>query len=415
MEISRDIYLERLKSRMGNGMVKVITGIRRCGKSYLLFRLFKRHLLEQGVPADHIIEVEFDRRHNAPLLDPDALCSYVDGLLGKEGRYYLLLDEVQMLPEFESVLNDYLHVDNLDIYVTGSNSRFLSSDILTEFAGRGDEVHVFPLSYGEFCSAVSGNGNPWSEYLTFGGLPQVLSMKTEEEKSAYLKGLFQNVYIRDVLRRNRIKHHADELEELLEILASSVGSLTNPQGLCNAFRSMKKVVISGSTLGKYCRFLEESFLIHKARRYDVKGKKYINTPLKYYFEDIGLRNALLNFRQTEGNYLMENVLYNELRLRGYNVDVGVVEVRDHAGGKDRKALEIDFVANLGSRRYYLQSALSMPDDAKREQENRPLRNTGDSFKKIIVTSDGMGVRRNDDGHVIMDIRDFLLNPNSLEF
>ena len=414
MEIQRNIYLERLKRRMGNHQVKVVTGIRRCGKSYLLFRLFKRYLLEQGVPSEHIIEIEFDRRRNAHLLNPDAACAYIDSRIGNDGMYYLLLDEVQLLPEFESVLNDYLHEDNVDIYVTGSNSKFLSSDIITEFAGRGDEIHVLPLSYSEFYNASSNTGNPWGDYLTFGGLPQILSKESDEEKSAYLKELFQNVYIKDVIRRNKIKHHPDELEELLEILASSVGSLTNPLGLQNVFRSMKKTVISRVTLGKYCRFLEESFLIHKARRYDVKGRKYINTPLKYYFEDIGLRNALLNFRQTEENHLMENLIYNELRFRGYNVDVGVVEMRSHSATLDRKLLEIDFVANLGSKRYYVQSAFSMPDEAKREQENRPLRNTGDSFKKIIVTADGSRLRRNDDGHTIMDIRDFLLNQDSLD-
>ena len=414
MEIQRDIYVERLKRRMGNQQIKVITGIRRCGKSYLLFRLFKRFLLEQGVPPDHIIEIEFDRRRNTPLLSPDAACAFIDSRLGKEGKYYLLLDEVQLLEDFESVLNDYLHIDNLDIYVTGSNSKFLSTDIITEFAGRGDEVHVLPLSYREFLPAASGIENPWSDYLTFGGLPQVLTRQSDADKSEYLKSLFQKVYIKDVIRRNKIKHHPEEIEELLEILASSVGSLTNPLNLENAFRSIKKTAISRGTLGKYCRCLEEAFLIHKARRYDVKGKKYINTPLKYYFEDVGLRNALLNFRQTEENHLMENIVYNELRFRGYNVDVGVVEMRDHSAKLDRKALEIDFVANLGSKRYYIQSAFTMPDDAKREQENRPLRHTGDSFRKIIVTGDNTRICRNNDGHTIMNIQDFLLNPDSLD-
>ena len=414
MEIQRDIYVERLKRRMGNQQIKVITGVRRCGKSYLLFKLFKRFLMEQGVPQDHIIEIEFDRHRNAHLRNPDAACAYIDSRLCDVGKRYLLLDEVQLLQDFESVLNDYLHVDNLDIYVTGSNSKFLSSDIITEFAGRGDEVHVLPLSYREYLQGASASRNPWGDYLTFGGLPQVLSRQSDTDKSDYLKRLFQNVYIKDVIRRNKIKHHPDEIEELLEILASSVGSLTNPLNLENAFRSMKKTAISRVTLGKYCRFLEEAFLIHKARRYDIKGKRYINTPLKYYFEDVGLRNALLNFRQHEENHLMENIIYNELRFRGYNVDVGVVEIRDSASNLDRKALEIDFVANSGNKRYYIQSAFAMPDDAKREQENRPLRHTGDSFRKIIVTGDSTRIWRNNDGHTIMNIQDFLLNPDSLD-
>lgn len=415
MEISRDIYLERLKRRRGNHMVKVITGLRRCGKSYLLFQLFKRLLLEEGIPADHIIEIEFDRRRNARLRNPDAACEYIDSMLRDKNQYYLFLDEVQFLEDFESVLNDYLHVENLDIYVTGSNSRFLSSDILTEFRGRRDEVHIFPLSYKEFYQSFEGaREDAWQEYLMFGGLPLVLCKETDEEKSAYLKSLFQKVYLTDVIKRNHIKKHPEELEDLLQILASSVGSLTNPLNLANTFLSVKKSKISRLTLSKYCHFFQEAFLIHTARRYDVKGKKYINTPLKYYFEDVGLRNALLNFRQMEENHLMENIIYNELRMRGYNVDVGVIEIRGKDKEGDRKKVEIDFVANLGNKRFYVQSAFRISDDEKREQENRPLRHIDDSFKKIIVTGENTRMWRNDDGFLVMNIQDFLLNPNSLE-
>ncbi len=413
MQIARELYLSRLKRREGNHLIKVITGIRRCGKSYLLFKLFKNYLLSKGISADHIIEIEFDRIRNEPLRKADEACKYIDSRLTDAGQYYLLLDEVQLLEKFEAVLNDYLHYDNVDIYVTGSNSRFLTSDILTEFRGRGDEVHVFPLSYAEFCSGYSGDrDHAWREYLLYGGLPLLLSMESEEDKSSYLKTLFEKTYMDDVTQRHHIRKNLSELRELLQVVASSVGSLTNPQKLANTFNSIKHIDISKLTLRHYCDYFIEAFLLSEARRYDIKGKKYINGLSKFYFEDIGLRNALLNFRQFEETHLMENVIYNELRLRGYNVDVGVVEARDEK--LERKKFEIDFIANLGSKRYYIQSALAIPDEEKRAQEIRQFLKVNDFFKKIVVTGNNTPVWRDDCGILTINIQDFLLNPNSLD-
>jgi hypothetical protein len=413
MEIPRELYLSRLKHREGNHLIKVVTGVRRCGKSYLLFKLFKKHLLSKGVPADHIIEIEFDRLRNVHLRKAEAVCKYIDARLKDGGMHYLLLDEVQFLENFEAVLNDYLHLDNVDIYVTGSNSRFLTTDVLTEFRGRGDEVHVFPLSFSEYLQGRGGTPErAWRDYLLYGGLPLTLSMESDEEKSSYLKSLFEETYIADITQRHRMKKHLEELRELLQVVASSVGSLTSAQRLSDTFRSESRVGISRITLGRYCRYFAEAFLVSKARRYDVKGRKYINGLNKFYFEDVGLRNALLNFRQFEETHLMENVIYNELRIRGYNVDVGVVDLR-HAE-TDHQKVEIDFVANLGSRRYYVQSAFAIPDEEKRAKEIRPFRNVGDSFKKIVVTGNNTPVWRDENGILTINVLDFLLNPDSLE-
>ncbi len=416
MEIKRDIYLDKLIARKHNGLIKVITGIRRCGKSYLLFRLFRRHLIECGVTEDHIIEVAFDMRRNAALRDPDVLCAYVEEKMSGGGMYYILLDEVQMLSEFESVLNEFARYENADVYVTGSNSKFLSSDIMTEFRGRGDEIRVYPLSFAEYCSAFPGSvDEAWQEYYTYGGLPLTVSMTTDEQKAEYLTRLFNEVYLRDIVERNGIRH-PEELGELINILASSIGSLTNPKKLSNTFKSVKGIKITENTLARYATYLEQAFMIKRAQRYDIKGKRYIDTPSKFYFEDVGLRNARLNFRQIELTHIMENIIYNELRMRGYNVDVGVVEIRDKQadGSYTKKQTEVDFVANLGSKRIYIQSAFAMSDDKKTAQEKRPLDKIGDSFKKIIVVGENIKLCRDEDGIVIMGIRDFLLKRDSLE-
>lgn len=415
MKINRDLYLNKLINRKHNGLIKVITGIRRCGKSYLLFNLFNEHLLASGVPEDHIIKIAFDMRKHNELRDPDKLCEYVESKMTDSGMYYILLDEVQMLEEFESVLNEFLHYDNADVYVTGSNSRFLSSDIMTEFRGRGDEVHVFPLSFAEFYSVYDGSTyRAWQEYYTYGGLPLIASMKTDEQKSEYLIRLFNEVYLKDISERISIRHPS-ELSELVNVLASAIGSLTNPTKLSNTFKSVKGINITPLTLSRYMEYLEQAFLINRAMRYDIKGRKYINTPYKFYFEDVGLRNARLNFRQLEENHIMENIIYNELRIRGYNVDVGVVELRGRADSQfTRKQFEVDFVANMGSKRYYIQSVYSMRTAEKMEQEMQSLRRIDDSFKKVIIVMEDIKVKRDENGFVTMGIFDFLLNENSLE-
>ncbi len=415
MEIKRDLYLNKIIARKHNKLIKVITGIRRCGKSYLLFNLFAKHLLESGVPDDHIIKVAFDMRSRSEMRDPDKLCEYVASQMTDSGMYYILLDEVQMLDEFESVLNEFLHYDNADVYVTGSNSKFLSSDIMTEFRGRGDEIHIYPLSFAEFYSVYNGSEQKaWQDYFTYGGLPLVASMSTDEQKSDYLIRLFNEVYMKDIAERTKIRHPS-ELSELVNILASATGSLTNPSKLSNTFKSVKNVKVTPLTLTRYIEYLQQAFMIDRAMRYDIKGRKYIGTPCKYYFEDVGLRNARLNFRQIEENHIMENIIYNELRMRGFNVDVGVVEVRGRSGNEfTRKQLEVDFVANLGNRRYYIQSAFAMPTDEKEEQEMRSLRNIDDSFKKIVVVKEDIKLRRDEKGVVTMGIFEFLLKENSLD-
>jgi len=416
MEIKRDYFLQQLIDRKHNGMIKIVTGIRRCGKSYLLFRIFYNHLKNNGIDDSHIIRVNLEDRRHESLRNPDRLLHHIDGLMKDDKMYYILLDEVQMVAEFEDVLNSYLHVPNADVYVTGSNAKFLSKDVITEFRGRGDEVKLFPLSFGEFMSVFEGTvQRGLDEYMTFGGLPLVLSRKTEAQKSAYLKNLFAETYLKDIHQRYCIQHES-EFEELLNIVSSSVGSLTNPSKLAKTFKSIKNIVINPETIKAYLEYICDAFLLEKALRYDVKGKKYIDTPYKYYFSDLGLRNARLNFRQDEKTHLMENVIFNELVFRGFNVDVGVVPivVTDASGKQKRSQLEIDFVCNQGSRRYYVQSAFRMDSDEKREQEQASLLKVNDSFKKIIVTGEDILVHHNEKGITTMSIYDFLLNPNSLE-
>lgn len=416
MDIKRDKYLNDLLNRMHNGMIKVVTGIRRCGKSYLLFNIFKNYLLEQGVPVSHIITIELDQRKNKKYRDPDTILEYIESLIEDDEQYYIMLDEVQMLQEFEEVLNSLLHIRNADIYVTGSNSKFLSKDVITEFRGRGDEIHIYPLTFKEFMEAYDGDMyRGWAEYVVYGGLPLTVTMKTEEQKINYLTNLFKETYLKDIIERHHIEK-TQELEDLVNILASAIGSLTNPPKIEATFKSAIQSTISLNTIRQYIEYLEDAFIINKANRYNVKGRKYIGTPLKYYFEDVGLRNARLGFRQVEETHLMENIIYNELRSRGYSVDVGVVEKRgkDENGKEYKNQLEIDFVANLGSKRYYIQSAFSMPTEEKRIQEKASLVNVNDSFKKIIIVKDVINVTRDEDGITTMSIYDFLLKENSLE-
>lgn len=413
MEIKRDKYLNDLMNRMHNSLIKVVTGIRRSGKSFLLFHLFRNYLLESGVPESHIIAIELDQRKYRQFRDPDALLDHIESLITDQEPYYILLDEVQMLDHFEEALNSLLHVRNADIYVTGSNSKFLSKDIITEFRGRGDEIHVFPLTFQEFMQAYDGDEyHGWTDYVTYGGLPLVATMKTEEQKVQYLTRLFEETYIKDIRERNAIEK-VQELNDLINVLASAVGSLTNPTRIEATFKSVVQSDISLNTIRQYIEYLEEAFVIHAAQRYDVKGRRYIGTPMKYYFEDVGLRNARLGFRQTEETHLMENVIYNELRARGFQVDVGVVPSR-RPGTQERGQLEIDFVANLGSRRYYIQSALQIPTAEKEQQEKASLLKVNDSFKKIVVVKDIIHVQRDEKGITTMSIYDFLLKKNSLE-
>ncbi len=417
MEIQRTQYIDLLLNRMHNKMIKVITGMRRSGKSYLLFNLFKKTLIAQGVAQSHIISIELDRYENRAFRDPDVVLEYIHSCIKEEGMYYLLMDEVQMLSDFEEVLNSLMHNDSLDIYVTGSNSKFLSKDVMTQFRGRGDEIHVFPLTFKEFMQVYEGDVyHGWSEYVVYGGLPLVATMRTDEQKIHYLTNLFTETYLKDIIERYHIDK-IQEMDDLLNVLASSVGSLTNPPKIEATFKSTIHSNISMNTIRQYLAYLEDAFLIHKAYRYNVKGRKYIGTPLKYYFEDVGLRNARLGFRQVEETHLMENIIYNELRSRGYSVDVGVVEKRerDERGKEIKKQLEIDFIANLGSNRYYIQSAFSMPTEQKRIQEKASLVNVKDSFKKIILVKDVMKVSYDEDGIVTMSVYDFLLNENSLDF
>lgn len=416
MEIRRDIYLNKLISKKHNGLIKVVTGMRRCGKSYLLFTLFKNYLINEGVARDHIIEIAFDSYENKRFRDPEVLYPYIKAQIGSDGIYYVLFDEVQLLNDFEAVLNSLSRMGNVDLYVTGSNAKFLSKDIITEFRGRGDEVHMYPLSFKEFMSVYQGSKQDgFDEYMLYGGLPLTLNFGTVEEKSDFLKSLFEETYISDIVGRNNVRNRA-ELEELLNILSSSIGSLTNPSKLSAAFKSVKKKTISPATIKKYIDYMCDSFLIDSALRYDIKGKKYIDTPSKYYFTDMGLRNARLSFRQIEPTHSMENIIFNELRIRGYNVDVGVVISNEHTenGTSTRKQLEIDFVCSKGSKRYYIQSAYSMPTAEKEKQESRSLLQTGDGFKKLIITKDSPAPLYTEEGVLVMGIFDFLLNENSLE-
>ena len=398
-------------------MIKVITGIRRCGKSYLLFNIFKAYLIKNGVKEDHIIEIALDGIENEELRDPKVCYQYIKGAVKDDNTYYLILDEIQFMPRFEEVLNSLLRIKNIDIYVTGSNSRFLSSDIVTEFRGRGDELRVYPLSFSEFYSVYEGDfEDVWNEYITYGGLPQITEFQTERQKSEYLKNIFTNVYLRDVIERNNIQN-VDELNTLVDILASAIGALTNPTKISNTFASERQARYTNKTISRHIDYLEEVFLISKANRYDIKGRKYIGANLKYYFTDVGLRNARLNFRQQESTHLMENVVYNELLIRGYNVDVGILDVFSNStdGKRVRKQLEVDFVVNYGSQRYYIQVAYDMTSKEKQLQEFRSLRSIPDSFKKIVIVNGTLKPWRNEEGFVIMGMKYFLLNRNSLEF
>lgn len=413
MLLPRDHYLSELLLRRNNGMIKVVTGMRRAGKSYLLTKIFRAHLLDEGIRPDHILEVALDDRRHANLRDPDAMLAWIESRMTDTDTHYLILDEVQFLGEFAEVLNSCLHIDNLDVYVTGSNSRFLSSDIITEFRGRGDEIHVYPLSFAEFFSACDlPFAKALDDYLRYGGLPYVLSCQTEQQKMSYLTHLFREVYLKDLVERNRLQHPA-ELEELLRFYASSVGSLSSLRKLADTFLSVKGVRLSVTTIGSYSNCLVEAFLLNQAMRYDIKGRKYIDSPHKYYFEDLGIRNACLNFRQLERNHLMENLIYNELRKWGFAVDVGKITATD-GNSHRRQPLEVDFVANLGDRRYYIQSAYQMPDDDKRIQETRPLLKIEDAFRKIIVTFDGLPPYHNEDGILMLRLEDFLKGETSLD-
>lgn len=415
MVIERNKYLQELVSCRHNGLVKIITGMRRCGKSFLLFRLFRRFLEDNGVANDHIVEMAFDDYAFKEFRNPDKFYAYVKGRIIDDQPYYILLDEVQMLDEFEDVLNGLLHIPNADVYVTGSNAKFLSKDIITEFRGRGYQIHVSPLSFAEFMSVYEGDREDgWNEYLLYGGLPPVVLLKTEEEKVKLLDSLLAETYIIDVVNRNKIKNDS-ELNDLFKILASGIGGLTNPQRLSNTFQSVKNVSISPATIKKYIECLSDAFLLESCNRYDVKGRKYIGTPLKYYFSDLGIRNVLLGFRQQEKTHLMENAVYNELCARGYSVDVGNVEVNtvDEKGTKVRRMLEVDFVCNRGYKRCYIQSALSLPDREKMQQESASLLRIDDSFMKYVITGDRINKYQNDDGIVIMNVLDFLLDEQSV--
>ena len=412
MEIKRDYYLNKLIAHKKNGMVKIVTGVRRCGKSYLLLKLFKKHLIKSGVPADHIISIALEGYGNKRLQNPDKLYEYVTSAIVDDKDYYILLDEIQLVPEFESVINGFLHIDNADIYITGSNSKFLSSDIITEFRGRGDEIRVYPLNFSEFYSVYGGGDfeKAWIMYCNYGGMPLCLSMETPEDKAKYLTSLFETTYLADIINRNGLRGNA-EIGELTDILASSIGSLTNPLKLSNTFGSVKNVKLSANTISSYIDYLQDAFLIEKAVRYDIKGKKYINTPAKYYFVDLGLRNARLAFRQQEYTHIMENVIYNELRLRGYSVDVGVVETVDKENGASvRNKLEVDFVVNLGNRRYYIQSAYNIPSEEKMKQEQASLLAINDAFRKIIIVNQPILSGYNEQGILILSLSDFLLSP-----
>lgn len=426
MEVKRDIYLERLVNRMHNGMVKVVTGVRRCGKSYLLFTIFDNYLRQSGVEDDQIIAVPLDMLEYSDLRNPFALSEYLNSrLTSKTRQYYVFIDEVQYAiegeevrggtpPRIYDVLNSLLRRQNVDVYVTGSNSRFLSSDIMTEFRGRGDEVRVHPLSFAEFMQVFDGDRyQGWSEYTLYGGMPLVASMRFEEQKVRYLENLFAETYMKDIIARNKLRK-TQEFEQLTDVVASSIGSLTSPSKLEATFKSVTHSSVSANTIALYLGYLEEAFLIEEAQRFDVKGRKYIGSPKKYYFEDVGLRNARLSFRQVEETHLMENILYNELRIRGYSVDVGVVEERRVEGGKEKRSrLEVDFVANLGSQRFYIQSALHLPDEQKMRQEKASLERIDDSFRKIILVRDVVKPTRDERGIEVMDVYDFLLNPASL--
>ena len=416
MEIKRDYYLQELIDRMHNGLIKVVTGIRRSGKSYLLFNIFREYLLSKKVDEKHIISITLDSYENKEYRKPQILLPYIKSMIIDNADYYIFIDEVQMLEYFEEVLNSLMRIKNVDIYVTGSNSKFLSRDVITEFRGRGDEIHIYPLTFSEFMSVYNGDRyDGWADYITFGGLPLIATMKTDKQKSSYLAKLFEETYIKDIVSRNSIER-IQELNDLINILSSNIGTLTNPSKIEATFKSIVNSNISINTIRQYIDYLKDAFLINEANRYDVKGRKYIGSPLKYYFEDVGLRNARIGFRQTEETHLMENVIYNELRMRGYQVDVGIVykRIRRQDNVQEKKQLEVDFIANLGNKRYYIQSALNMPTEEKMEQEKASLINIKDSFKKIIIVKDVIKIQRDNYGITTMSIFDFLLKENSLD-
>lgn len=417
MVIARDLYLNQLIAGRGNGLIKVVTGIRRCGKSYLLFKLFYDYLVSQGVGRDHIIDVALDDYMNEELREPHAILRYVREHIVDGDLHYVLLDEVQLIPQFHEVLNSLLHVRNVDVYVTGSNSRFLSKDVVTEFRGRGDQIHLYPLSFSEYMRGVGGDRvQGWKDYYTYGGLPLVLSLETGQKKAEYLRSLYETVYIVDIIERHKVRNKS-ELDELVRIIASIIGSPCNPTKLANTFKSVKGIAVGRQSIDRYLTYLEDAFVVEKSIRYNIKGKKYINSLSKYYFSDLGIRNALLGFRQQEENHIMENIIYNELRVRGFHVDIGVVAERttDKNNKTIRRQYEVDFVANQGSKRYYIQSAFMMPTREKQEQESVSLRHIDDSFKKIIVVKDDIMPKRDDSGIVTMGILDFLLNSDSLDY
>lgn len=414
--IKRDNYLKQLIDGQHNGLIKIVTGLRRSGKSYLLFNIFDSYLKEQGVDNSHIIKIDLEDRRNVALRDPDALLNFIDSKIIDNNMHYVLLDEVQLVPEFEDVLNSYLKIDNVDVYVTGSNSRFLSTDIITEFRGRGDQIHVYPLSFAEFMSVRDDHpSDAWREYYTYGGLPHVLTLNSPQKKIEYLNELYSTVYLRDIIDRYNVIS-SPELQELLQIIASAIGSPTNPNKLANTFKSSKNASLSNKTIDNYLGYFCESFLTERAMRYDIKGKRYINSLSKYFFNDVGVRNAILKFRQQEENHIMENVIYNELRIRGFQVDVGVVDSRTTRNGQSiRKQYEVDFVANMGSQRYYIQSAFAMPTEEKEQQESASLHYIDDSFKKIIVVKDNIMPKRNEQGIITIGLFDFLLKPELLNW
>lgn len=413
MEIKRDLYLKRLLNSRNNGMIKVITGMRRSGKSYLLFNMFADALTSEGVPPDHIVKINLEDRRNSRLRDPDNLLEYIDAQLIDENMHYILLDEIQLVKEFEDVLNSYLHIKNADVFVTGSNAKFLSKDVITEFRGRGQSIMVHPLNYAEFMSTKTHTStydtNLLLEYMQYGGLPKVVTTSDENEKKQYLQSLFVQTYLRDIKERYSIQLDHD-LEELIDVIASGIGSLTNPHKIYNAFRSVKQSSITQDTIKNYLDFMQDAFIINKAVRYDIKGRRYIDTPAKYYFEDLGLRNARLHFRQTEETHLMENLIFNELRIRGYSVDVGQLTIfNKNADEKsERKHLEVDFVCNKGYERVYIQSAFALPTVEKQQQELNSLKRISDSFQKVVIVGGMQPTYRNDDGILILNIFDFLM-------
>ncbi len=416
MEIKRDYYLNQLIESKNDKLIKIVTGIRRCGKSYLLNTIFYNYLKDEGIDENHIIKIALDDSDNEELLEPKKLSKFIKGKIVDKEVYYVILDEIQLVNNFEGVLNGLLRIENIDIYVTGSNSKFLSTDIVTEFRGRGEEIRIYPLSYSEFMSVYGGDKlDAWAEYCTYGGLPLVVSMKSDERKMGYLKEQQKNVYINDVIERNNVKNDS-ELINLVEVISSSIGSLSNPKKISDTFKSTAGINIDPKTISSYLKYLEEAFIIEKTNRYDVKGKKYLSTPYKFYFSDIGIRNSFINFRQQEETHIMENIIYLELKRRGFNVDVGVIELKTTKENEYiYKQLEIDFIANKGNNKYYIQSAFNMPTTEKIEQEERPLLKINDSFKKFIIIKDYIKRNRDENGIITMSIFDFLLDINSLEY